>query len=79
MIPNPGTTLVNFHIVVLHEATDLLHQVMCIMPYCPGGMVTKIAVDMATFFLHHRLSPYGHGQMPNFWHLRPLKKLGLQD
>jgi hypothetical protein len=34
----------------------------------------KYRIDNSRF-----LSPYGHGQMPKFWHLRPLKKLGSQN
>ncbi len=39
------------HLVALHEAKDVLHQAMCIAPYPPGSMVTKIVVDLATFFV----------------------------
>jgi hypothetical protein len=37
------------HLVVLHKAKDVLHRVMCIVPYPLGGMVIKIVVDLATF------------------------------
>ena len=36
--------------MALHEATDALHWVMRIVPYCPGGMVIKIVINLATFF-----------------------------
>jgi hypothetical protein len=36
--------------VALHEAKDVLHRVMRIVPYPPGGMVIKIIIDSATFF-----------------------------
>ena len=38
------------HLVALHEATDTLHQVMCLTPYLLGGMVITIAVDSITFY-----------------------------
>jgi hypothetical protein len=38
-------------LVASQEATDVLHQAMCIEPYCPGGMVIKIVVDSPAFFL----------------------------
>jgi hypothetical protein len=34
----------------LHEATDTLHQAMCLAPYCPFGMVITIAVESVTFY-----------------------------
>ena len=34
----------------LHEATDTLHQEMCLAPYCPFGMVITIAVKSVTFY-----------------------------
>jgi hypothetical protein len=37
--------------VALHEAKDALHRAMHITPYPPGGMVIKIVVDLATFFV----------------------------
>jgi hypothetical protein len=37
------------NLVALHEATDALHWAMPIVPYCPGGMVIKIAIDLAFF------------------------------
>jgi hypothetical protein len=39
------------HLVALHEATDALHRVMCIVPYCPGGMVIEIVIDLPAFFV----------------------------
>jgi hypothetical protein len=39
------------HLVVLHEATDALHQKMRIALYCPGGMVINIVVDLPAFFV----------------------------
>jgi hypothetical protein len=39
------------HLVALHEAKDALHRAMCIEPYPPGGMVIKIVIDLATFFV----------------------------
>jgi hypothetical protein len=37
--------------VALHETKDALHWAMRIAPYPPGGMVIKIVVDLATFFV----------------------------
>jgi hypothetical protein len=37
--------------VALHEAKDALHWAMHIAPYPPSGMVIKIVVDLATFFV----------------------------
>ena len=37
-------------IVASHEATDTLHQAMCLTPYLPGGMVVAIAVYFVTFY-----------------------------
>jgi hypothetical protein len=37
--------------VALHEAKDVLHWAMRIMPYPPGGMVIKIVVDLAKKFV----------------------------
>jgi hypothetical protein len=39
------------HLVALHEAKDALHRAMHIAPYPPGGMVIKIVIDLATFFV----------------------------
>jgi hypothetical protein len=39
------------HLVALHEAKGALHWAMRITPYPPGGMVIKIVVDLATFFV----------------------------
>jgi hypothetical protein len=39
------------HLVALHEAKDALHQAMRIAPYPPGGMVIRIIIDLATFFV----------------------------
>jgi hypothetical protein len=33
-----------------HEATDTLHRVMCLAPYCPVGMVIAFVVDYVTFY-----------------------------
>jgi hypothetical protein len=38
------------YLVALHEATDTLHQLMCLAPYLPGGMVVAIAVKSATLY-----------------------------
>ena len=38
------------HIVALHEASDMLHRAMCLVPYLPGGMVVAIAVNFVTFY-----------------------------
>jgi hypothetical protein len=37
--------------VALHEATDALYWAMCIALYPPGGMVIKIVIDLAAFFI----------------------------
>jgi hypothetical protein len=39
------------HLVALHETKDAVHRAMCIAPYSPGGMVIKIVIDLATFFI----------------------------
>ncbi len=39
------------HLVALHEAKDALHRAMRIAPNPPSGMVIKIVVDLATFFV----------------------------
>ncbi len=36
--------------MALHEATDTLHQAMCLASYLPDGMVVAIAVDSVTFY-----------------------------
>jgi hypothetical protein len=33
-----------------HEAADMLHRAMCLVPYCPIGMVIAIAVEYVTFY-----------------------------
>jgi hypothetical protein len=33
-----------------HEATDMLHQAMCLAPYFPFGMVITITVESVTFY-----------------------------
>jgi len=38
------------YLVASHEATDTLHQLMCLAPYLPGGMVVAIAVESATLY-----------------------------
>jgi hypothetical protein len=40
-----------WHLVALHEATDALHQAMCIVLYPPGGMAIKIVVNLPAFFV----------------------------
>jgi hypothetical protein len=37
--------------VALHEATDALHQAICIAPYRPGGMAIEIIVNLPAFFV----------------------------
>ena len=37
-----------WHLVDLHDATDVLHRVACLAPYLPGGMVVAIAVKSVT-------------------------------
>jgi hypothetical protein len=37
--------------VASHEATDALHWVICIAPYCPSGMGIEITVDFPAFFV----------------------------
>ncbi len=39
------------HLVALHETKDALHWAMHIAPYPLGGMVIKIVIDLATFFV----------------------------
>jgi hypothetical protein len=39
-----------WHIVASHEATNTLHQAMCLATYLPGGMIVAIAVDSITFY-----------------------------
>ena len=41
-----------------HEATETLHQAMCLALYRPGGMAIEIAVVIATFyfFVHNRVA-----------------------
>ena len=34
----------------IEQAMDALHWVMCIAPYCPGSIVIKIVINLATFF-----------------------------
>jgi hypothetical protein len=38
------------HLVASHEATDTLHQVTCLVPYLPSGMVVAIAVESVTLY-----------------------------
>jgi hypothetical protein len=33
-----------------HEATDMLHSAMCLVPYQPHGMVIAIAIESVTFY-----------------------------
>jgi len=39
------------HIVASHEATNMLHQAMCLASYLPGGMVVAIAVKSVTSYI----------------------------
>jgi hypothetical protein len=39
------------HLVALHEAMDVLHWAMRIVPYCPGGMAIDIVADLIGFFV----------------------------
>jgi hypothetical protein len=32
------------------EATDMLHWVMCLEPYPPGGMVVAFTINFITYF-----------------------------
>ncbi len=49
---NTAQTLAQWrHLVALHEATDVLHQAMCIEPYHPGRMAIEIVVDLPAFFV----------------------------
>jgi hypothetical protein len=53
-IVNHGSALAQWqHLVALHEVKDALHRAMRITLYPPGpsGMVIKIVVDLATFFV----------------------------
>ena len=38
------------HIAASHEATNMLHQVMCLVLHLPGGMVVTIAAVFDTFY-----------------------------
>ncbi len=38
------------HLVASYEATDVLHQTICITLYCPSGMAIKIVVSLPAFF-----------------------------
>jgi hypothetical protein len=38
------------HLVASHEATNTLHRVMPIAPYCPGSMAIEIFIDLPAFF-----------------------------
>jgi hypothetical protein len=38
------------YLVASHEATDMLHWLMCLAPYLPGGMVVAIAVESAKLY-----------------------------
>jgi hypothetical protein len=40
-----------WHIEASHEATNTLHQEMCLVPYLPGGMVVAIAVESVTSYI----------------------------
>ncbi len=33
-----------------HEATDMFHQPMCLVPYQPGSMVVAFTINFITFF-----------------------------
>ncbi len=39
------------HLVALHEDTDVLHRVMHIVLYCPGGMAIEIIIDLPVIFV----------------------------
>jgi hypothetical protein len=39
------------HLVALHESMDVLHRAMRIAPYCPGGMVINIVVNLPAIFV----------------------------
>ena len=38
------------YLVASHEATNMLHQSMCLAPYLPGGMVVAIAIESTTLY-----------------------------
>jgi hypothetical protein len=38
------------YLVASHKATDTLHQLTCLAPYLPGGMVVAITVESATLY-----------------------------
>jgi hypothetical protein len=38
------------YLVASHEATNTLHQSMCLAPYLPDGMVVAIAVESVTSY-----------------------------
>jgi hypothetical protein len=38
------------HLWALHGATDMLHRLMCLVSYEPGGMVVAFVIDSYTFF-----------------------------
>jgi hypothetical protein len=38
------------YLVALLEATETLHQSMCLAPNLPGGMVVEIAVESAKLY-----------------------------
>ena len=40
-----------WHIVASHEATDMLHQAMCLAPYLLGGMFVAIALESVTSYI----------------------------
>jgi len=40
-----------WHIVAVHEATDMLHRAMCLTPYLPGGMVVAIAAESISSYI----------------------------
>jgi hypothetical protein len=37
--------------VASHEATDALHQAMCIAPYCFGSMTINMVINLPAFFV----------------------------
>ncbi len=39
-----------WHLGASHEATNTLHWVMCLAPYCLVGMVIAFIVDCVTFY-----------------------------
>jgi hypothetical protein len=40
-----------WHLVALHEATDVLYWAMYILPYRPGSMAIEIVLNLPAFFV----------------------------